>query len=169
MLDTTEMYILILAYLTMTRIQDLREAKRQKFCTNYQTFSMDMDGIWYAVETCCSNEPLTHLISSDQYSRDFLGLHLDVNQLTSFKLNMNIDTTKLYILIHVWITWTYVQGHRYMRKQNGGGRGVGLQSLSHKFPSGVGVDLMCCYDLMVCSSLSKFFFTWVVFKWKDST
>ena len=32
--------------------------------------SVDLDGIWCTVETCQSDEPHTHCVSSDQYSRE---------------------------------------------------------------------------------------------------
>ena len=42
-----------------------------------------------------------------------------------FKLGMILDATELYIWILVWLTLTYIQGHRGAKKQN----------LTHKFIS----------------------------------
>ena len=86
-----------------------------------------MDGVWFAVETrsfdephtqcilCCFDEPHTQCILSDPYWRektlcDFVGktlsvgLHLDIYRPTSFKHDMMVETTKLSILIMVWMT-----------------------------------------------------------------
>ena len=45
-------------------------------------------------------------------------MHLDVYGQVSFKLCMMIKTTIVYSLILVLVTFTYIQGHRVVRKQN---------------------------------------------------
>ena len=46
MIDTNKLYIVILVSMTLTLIQSHRLARKQKLVTQ---FSMDLDGIWYAV------------------------------------------------------------------------------------------------------------------------
>ena len=106
---------------------------------------MNLDWSWYAVETFLSDEPHTHFILSDKYSREsthlswFLwkwktnkqqinkqrrkrvniyGLHADIYRLISLRLGMMIDTT---------ITLTFLQAHSCIWKQKN------LHSLSGKF------------------------------------
>ena len=47
--DTIELYMLILVLLTLTLTQDHRRAREQNYLTK---FSVDLDGIWHTVETC---------------------------------------------------------------------------------------------------------------------
>ena len=55
MIDTTELYILILNYVTLTVIQGHEDAREENCCANYlPKLSMDLDGIWLAVEICWS-------------------------------------------------------------------------------------------------------------------
>ena len=51
------------------KVTGVRE--KDKFCINYLTkFEIDLNGIWYAFETCWLDEPHTHyIISSIEYSR----------------------------------------------------------------------------------------------------
>ena len=106
MIDTIELYIWILVWLTLTLIQGHRSARKQKkkFCISYLTkFSIDLDGIW-------SDEPHTHLISAIQYSRErtllmwfcwktptFSGLYSGIYKRISFRLHVMIETTKSYL------------------------------------------------------------------------
>ena len=46
-----------------------------------------------------------------------IGLHSDIYRPVSFKLSMMVETTKLYILIYVWLTMTFIQGHDCTRNQ----------------------------------------------------
>ena len=46
-----------------------------------------------------------------------VGLCSDIYRAISYKLSMMIDTTELYCLIPVWMTWIFIQGHCCMRKQ----------------------------------------------------
>ena len=80
-----------------------------------QNFYWNMDGIWYAVETCWSDEPhaiLSQLISFHGREPNFggsiknnfnVGLHSDIYRLISVKLGLMMDTTLLYCFIPVWI------------------------------------------------------------------
>ena len=43
-------------------------------------------------------------------------LYSDIYRI-SFKLGLMIETTKFYILILVWMTLVFIQGHSYMRTQ----------------------------------------------------
>ena len=45
----------------------MQESK--SFCTNYLTkLSIDLNGIWYSVETFVSDQSYTHFVMADQYS-----------------------------------------------------------------------------------------------------
>ena len=86
-----------------------------------QFISQNCQLIWIDFDV---HEPQTLSILSIQYSRDrtlliwFLfkknfdiGLHSDIYRPISFKLGMMIETTKLYILISVYMTLTLIKGH----------------------------------------------------------
>ena len=45
-----------------------------------------------------------------------VGLYSDIYGPISFKLNMVIVITRLYILMSVWITLTFTQGHQKLRR-----------------------------------------------------
>ena len=64
--------------------------------------------------------------------KSYMGLHLHRCKPISLKLGMMIVTTVLFILIPVWITLTFIQVDRDMKKQNL------LHQLSGKLPG--------CYD-----------------------
>ena len=46
-----------------------------------------------------------------------IGMHLNIYESIWFKLSMMIGTIDLYILILVFLTLTFIQGHRSARKQ----------------------------------------------------
>ena len=108
----------------------MQESKN--FCTNYLTkFSIDLNGMCFTVETCWCDEPqsfyLVHSIfkvenpiyvisSKKQKQKTWsFDLYSDIYRLISFKFSMAIETTKLYILILVWMTLTFSQGHSCRR------------------------------------------------------
>ena len=92
MIDINELNILILVQLTLTLNQDLRSARSKSVWANYLTkFTIKLDRIWYAVETCWCDQPHSHFISSVQYSRD---------RPLSVRLDMMIETTKLCIFLY---------------------------------------------------------------------
>ena len=68
MIDTarcTDRYILILVFLTVTLIQGHRDSRRENFSANYlPKLSVDLDGIWHAVEACWSDKSHTQFILS---------------------------------------------------------------------------------------------------------
>ena len=45
------------------------------------------------------------------------GMYSDIFRLISFKLGMIIKTTRVYMLVSVWMTWTFILGHSCMRNQ----------------------------------------------------
>ena len=64
MIDLTELYLLTWPHLMVTGV-----IESKNIFTNYITrVSVNLDGIWYAVETCWSYEPHTHFMSSDCHS-----------------------------------------------------------------------------------------------------
>ena len=129
MIDTIVFYILMLVCLTMTLIQSHRSARKQSFCTNYLTkFSIDLNEIWHTVKHWC-DRPHTHFSSSSEYSRERtlllcfnsffninIRLYSHIYRAISFKLDIMVETTELYILISVWITLTGIQGHSCIKK-----------------------------------------------------
>ena len=96
----------------------MRESKNM--CASYLTkLLIDLNGIWYIIETFWCDEPHFHCIMPSQYSRERTlliwlhekknkqlnnGLYSDVYRLVSFKLSLMIKTAMLYILISVWVT-----------------------------------------------------------------
>ena len=61
MIDTTEFYILILVQVILTVIQSHRDARSKTFRANHLTkFAVKLNGIWYAVEICWSDESDAH-------------------------------------------------------------------------------------------------------------
>ena len=90
---------------------------------------MDLDGMWFAVETCCSMNLIligcslikiegTQSIFNDFVNNNFnAGFCLDIWWPISFKMDVTIDTTKLVSLISVWKTLVFIQGPNDMRKQ----------------------------------------------------
>ena len=114
MIDTIVLYILILTKLTLILNQRHRSARKHKFGANYLIkFSMYLNGM----------EPHTRFILFIQYSRertlyDYIilleknfnvGLYSDIYRQISFEFSVMIKTTKLYILISVWMTLTFIQ------------------------------------------------------------
>ena len=47
-----------------------------------------------------------------------IGWNSDTYRPISFKLGMMIETTKLYIMILVWVILTFIQGHSCMTMRN---------------------------------------------------
>ena len=78
-----------------------------------------------------------------------------------FKLGMMIKTTKLYILISVWITLTFIHGHSCIRNQKL------WCPFSWKFQSQFGVSSAFCHSLWLCWSSGKIYFVQVIF-WEKS-
>ena len=70
------------------------------------------------------------------------GRHLDISKLFWFKLDVRIDTTKLYFLILYYMTLTWTQGHWDARKWK-----LWWQ-LSPKVMNGFGWNLAYCWDFL---------------------
>ena len=104
--------------------------KSKSFCANsLSNFSSDFSEIWCGFKTLWSGECHTHFSLWDQHLRESkilvihwekketkkisVGLCLDINKKTFSKLGLMIDITEFYRLIPVWITLTFIQGHRY--------------------------------------------------------
>ena len=83
----------------------------KNFCANF--LAMDFDGIWHKVETCWSDEPNILFTLFEQHSRERTLCWLVCRHLKTdfFKLGVMIETTKLYIVIPVWMTLAFIQGH----------------------------------------------------------
>ena len=63
-----------------------------------------------------NGENPTYMISQKK-SNFNVGLYSDIYRRSSFKLGMIRETTKLYIFISMWMTLTFIQGHRSVRNQ----------------------------------------------------
>ena len=70
MTDTSELHTLILFYVTLNPIQGKGGMRYKKVCADYFTQLIgDSIGIWFVGGFCSLNEPCSHFISFDQYSR----------------------------------------------------------------------------------------------------
>ena len=141
--------------------------QERKNCANYlPKFGVDFDGILYAVEIRWSDESHGLLLSCPISIQGRESKDGDVIQKTKqkyfafacvlpftdhffFRLVVVIDSTKLYSLMLLWIAFTFIQGHSYMRKQKL------LHCFSCKVFKWFGQNLVCCYDLLV--SLNSYF------------
>ena len=112
---------------------DWRSQEYEKATTSVPVislFSIDLNGIWFTVETRLCDEPPTlyfvHLISKG-VNRTYViswkknpwnfDLYSDIYGPISFKIAMVIETTMLYISISVWMTLIFIQGNCCMRNQ----------------------------------------------------
>ena len=87
----------------------MQESKN--FCPNYLTkFAIDLNGIWYTVETCWCCEVHTYfvlLISKGKipacvilFGQLYIVLYSDIYRPISFKLDIVMETTKLYFFLY---------------------------------------------------------------------
>ena len=123
MIDAIELYMLILTSLTDldlgSRSQGCKKAKTSAPVIS-QKFSFDMDSIFsfYRVHSVFNGEIATLVIFKKQTNNTFsIGLCSDLCWLIFFKLDVMIETTKLYFLISVWLTLTFIQDHSCVRYQ----------------------------------------------------
>ena len=96
-------------------------------CARYLTkLVMDLDRVWFTVETCLSNESHSLLISSDQYSweRIMISSRKTVmlaspptftDQFLSSECGMMTKANKLHVLMPVGFSLNLIQGHSCMR------------------------------------------------------
>ena len=134
---------------------------RQHWLLPFYTTFFDFDLAWGA-QSQCKAKPIRFvflhtLISSDQCSRERtlfmwfrcrnfnVNLYSDIYGPISFKLRM-IETTKVYIVISVWMTMTFIQGHSWTRNQKR------LCPYSCKFWYWFWWNSVCGVDLLVCWS-----------------
>ena len=59
-----------------------------------------------------------NLVMSFRLENFGIDLYSDIYRMISLKLDMMIETTKLYIFIRVWMTLTFIQGLGCMRNQS---------------------------------------------------
>ena len=173
MIVTIVLYSLILVLLTLTLIQGHMSARKQKLLhqVSRKVFNLLLNGICCTVETSWGDERHTRFVSSIKYSREKSmfasfcfwkkvnnGLYSGIYGPISLKLGMMIETTKLYILISVWKTWTFIHGHscRWNQKLS--------YPFSHKFEYWFGWNLVCCHNLLVCWSSCHIRFAQILFK-----
>ena len=137
MIDTNVLYILILALLTLTLVQGHMSVRKQKFMCQFshKVFNRFQWNLVY----CCVHVSIEidwkligvmnlTLLLCHPYSRektllyDFVknnfnvGLYSDIYRSIAFKLGMMRETAMLYVLISVWMTLTFVQGHSSSKK-----------------------------------------------------
>ena len=85
-----------------------------RLCSFYHFFFflINLDKIWYIVMTCWCVQAHAKFVCMINIHR---WVHLDAYEPFTFKLGMMVDMTDLYILISVWMSLTFTQGHRLMR------------------------------------------------------
>ena len=88
---------------------------------------------------------------------------MDIYQSVWFKIGMMIDTSVLCILILVSLTFSFIQGHRSVKKQKP------LCQLSHKVFNWFEWNLVYCWDLLVWWTSYSFYLIHLVFKGENST
>ena len=165
MIDTIELYILILVQLTFTLIQDHRSARKLKLQWQLSPKVFDRFGwnliycwdllVWwtsysfYLVHSVVKGKNPTCLILWKNTWT--LACIQTFNTPISFKLGMMIGTTKLCILISVRMTLTFIQAYSYMRNQKlwcSFSHKFG-SSFSHKFGRWFGRNWEWCHNLFV--------------------
>ena len=126
LIDIIELYIFILVSVAFTLIQSHSDARKQKILLQ---FAQHFQSIWMEFGILLlTNLIFFYLFSVSIQGRipflcDFtrktinVGLSLDVFLSFSFELCSMIKTTALYILIPVWMTLAFIQGHSCMRNQ----------------------------------------------------
>ena len=109
--------------------QDCEKAKTSLaiISQSFQLIWMELDLLLRTVGVVNLILMLSHLFcvqGKEPYFWDFvkkksfnIGLYSDIYGQISFKLGIMIETTKLYILISVLVTFTFIQGHRCMGNQ----------------------------------------------------
>ena len=110
---------------------------------------------------------LFNIQGKEPYLYDFikkkrLWLQFRHLQTYSFKLRMMIKTTKLNILISVWMTLTFIQGHNCVRNKKL------WCPCPHKFLYQSGWNSVCCHNLLVCWSSCSSYFAQVIFQGDNS-
>ena len=102
-----------LVYVTFTLIQGKECERARNFCGSYLTkFSIDLDRMWWTVETCLCDEPHTVLISFIQRREPYLCDFVKIKLLTLaciqiftyhfFSFGMITKSIKLYIWYKFW-------------------------------------------------------------------
>ena len=83
----------------------------------------------------------------DFVSKNFnVGFYSDISRPISFRFGMMIERTKLYIMVSLWMTLTFIQGHSCIRNKKFG------CPFSHQFGYQFGLNSACCHNLLVCWS-----------------
>ena len=117
MIDTIVLYILILVYLILIFIQGHKSARKQKLLRQL-SHKVEFGellrhvGVVMHILICLVHLPIkegnpTYVILFRKFFNK--GLLSDIYWQISFKLGMMIQTTKLSILISVWMTLTFIQ------------------------------------------------------------
>ena len=82
MINTAELCIFILSLWPWFKITEMQERKNFD-TTSFTKLLVHLNWIWYAAETCWSDEPDTHLISSNLYSKQkVLLIHVSLSTTT---------------------------------------------------------------------------------------
>ena len=94
-----------------SRSQECKKAKTSPPMTSQ--FSIDLNGMWYIVETYWCDQPRTHLYVISLKINLNIDLYSDIYSPISFKLSMMTEATEMYIFVlylYVWMTLT-ILGH----------------------------------------------------------
>ena len=99
---------------------------------------------WYYFSTFIESRKMTAVVPTALNSFS-VGMHLDVYDTIWFKLGLIIDTVEHHILMLIWLTLTFIQGHisaRNFRKQK-----TSVWMISQSFLL-IWWNLVCCGDLL---------------------
>ena len=158
MVDAAKLNILNLVVLKVTGLWERKNVRASYFTKAVN----DLNGIWYAVDTCLCVEPHTHLshsISIQRHKLSYVTLshtHTHKCWLSSGHLGTDFfeiwyDGSSYWILRFfkpVWMALAFIQGHSCMRSQKF------LHPFPCKFLSWFSWNLVCCNNLLVCWSSS---------------
>ena len=157
MIDTTKLYSFF------TNLGDLDLDSESQECENAK-LQMDLDRIWLFCQILWSSY-LFYLIlpkfrgDNPALETFRIGLRLEHYQLTSFRLNVQLENTKLYCWYQLEWAWPLFKVTVVWESKN---------PFACKFLNRFDGSLVWYHDLLICSSSCKSSFTWLIFKEENS-
>ena len=129
-IDITKLYGAMPVWITLTSNEGHSFMRKLEFLHSFsRKFSINLDQMWYVATTCWSvlvqgkfyiqgrDHVSVMCICIYLYKYMFkIGWRLDTNQVTSFTCGIMTDMTRFYMMMPVWMTLTFTQGHRVARK-----------------------------------------------------
>ena len=163
LIGTTELYILILIFVTLSLTRITVRCKSKIVCAIYLSkFLMDLDGICYAVEICLSDEPHTHFYCERSiFKRENpTGKKKKTTWLAFEHVHSNLVWWEIPSHCTAWYHLGYTDLHFHsisqLQERNPKFDSFSLRSISRfsmsvNKPTGHGWNLVCCHDLLACS------------------